>query len=186
MPYPIAAYAATTGVKKTAASGQSLPRSTYLAETAARRSSPYSSSAFISSLERRETVKFHLSNVYRMLQVSNRTEAARWAQLHGLVETPQRDRRPHSRFDMGFSAVRRRLRRWLIEREGMPMTPLVASSEHHVSEYRDEDVLSPELALVCIRSCAPRRRNGFQMSPIASLEQPRILLHAPPLATNAS
>jgi len=35
-----------------------------------------------------QTVKFHLSNVYRKLGVSNRTEAARWAQLHGLVETP--------------------------------------------------------------------------------------------------
>ena len=34
-----------------------------------------------------QTVKFHLSNVYRKLKVSNRTEAARWAQLHGLVET---------------------------------------------------------------------------------------------------
>jgi DNA-binding NarL/FixJ family response regulator len=35
-----------------------------------------------------QTVKFHLSNVYRKLSVSNRTEAARWAQLHGLVPTP--------------------------------------------------------------------------------------------------
>ena len=34
-----------------------------------------------------QTVKFHLSNVYRKLEVSNRTEAARWAQLHGLVPT---------------------------------------------------------------------------------------------------
>ena len=34
-----------------------------------------------------QTVKFHLSNVYRKLNVSNRTEAARWAQLHGLVPT---------------------------------------------------------------------------------------------------
>ena len=32
-----------------------------------------------------QTVKFHLSNVYRKLNVSNRTEAARWAQLHGLI-----------------------------------------------------------------------------------------------------
>ncbi len=32
-----------------------------------------------------QTVKFHLSNVYRKLDVSNRTEAARWAQLHGLL-----------------------------------------------------------------------------------------------------
>jgi DNA-binding NarL/FixJ family response regulator len=31
------------------------------------------------------TIKFHLSNVYRKLNVSNRTEASRWAQLHGLL-----------------------------------------------------------------------------------------------------
>jgi DNA-binding NarL/FixJ family response regulator len=31
------------------------------------------------------TIKFHLSNVYRKLHVSNRTEASRWAQLHGLL-----------------------------------------------------------------------------------------------------
>jgi DNA-binding NarL/FixJ family response regulator len=34
-----------------------------------------------------QTVKFHLSNVYRKLEVSNRTEAARWAQLQGLLES---------------------------------------------------------------------------------------------------
>jgi DNA-binding NarL/FixJ family response regulator len=39
-----------------------------------------------------QTVKFHLSNVYRKLDVANRTEASRWAQLHGLLTTPaQRD-----------------------------------------------------------------------------------------------
>jgi DNA-binding CsgD family transcriptional regulator len=32
-----------------------------------------------------QTVKFHLSNVYRKLDVSNRTEASRWAQVHGLL-----------------------------------------------------------------------------------------------------
>jgi DNA-binding NarL/FixJ family response regulator len=32
-----------------------------------------------------QTVKFHLSNIYRKLNVANRTEAARWAQVHGVL-----------------------------------------------------------------------------------------------------
>ena len=32
-----------------------------------------------------QTVKFHLSNVYRKLDVTNRTEASRWAQRNGLL-----------------------------------------------------------------------------------------------------
>ena len=35
-----------------------------------------------------QTVKFHLTNIYRKLSVANRTEAARYAYQHGLVESP--------------------------------------------------------------------------------------------------
>lgn len=36
-----------------------------------------------------QTVKFHLSNIYRKLDVSNRTEASRWAQVHGLLSSDE-------------------------------------------------------------------------------------------------
>ena len=35
-----------------------------------------------------KTVKFHLSNIYRKLGVSNRTQASRWAQVHGVLHVP--------------------------------------------------------------------------------------------------
>ena len=38
-----------------------------------------------------QAVKFHLSNIYRKLNVSNRTGAARWAQLHGLLSEQERN-----------------------------------------------------------------------------------------------
>ncbi len=35
-----------------------------------------------------QTVKFHLSNIYRKLDVANRTEASRWAQVRNLLPSP--------------------------------------------------------------------------------------------------
>jgi DNA-binding NarL/FixJ family response regulator len=35
-----------------------------------------------------QTVKFHLTNIYRKLDVSSRTEAVHWAYRHGLLEMP--------------------------------------------------------------------------------------------------
>ena len=42
-----------------------------------------------------KTVKFHLSNIYRKLNVANRTEASRWAQLHGLLPAGPVERRAY-------------------------------------------------------------------------------------------
>ena len=36
-----------------------------------------------------QTVKFHLSNIYRKLDVTNRTEASRWAQLNGVLSSDE-------------------------------------------------------------------------------------------------
>jgi DNA-binding NarL/FixJ family response regulator len=38
-----------------------------------------------------QTVKFHLTNIYRKLDVKNRTEAARYAYEHGLIDHPHGD-----------------------------------------------------------------------------------------------
>jgi DNA-binding NarL/FixJ family response regulator len=35
-----------------------------------------------------QTVKFHLTNIYRKLDVRSRTEAVHWAYQHGLIESP--------------------------------------------------------------------------------------------------
>jgi DNA-binding NarL/FixJ family response regulator len=40
-----------------------------------------------------QTVKFHLSNVYRKLNVANRTEASRWAQVNGVLDLREREPR---------------------------------------------------------------------------------------------
>jgi DNA-binding NarL/FixJ family response regulator len=51
-----------------------------------------------------QTVKFHLSNIYRKLGVSNRTEASRYALVHGLVALPDQATSPRGGDD---AAIRR-------------------------------------------------------------------------------
>jgi DNA-binding NarL/FixJ family response regulator len=54
-----------------------------------------------------QTVKFHLSNIYRKLGVSNRTEASRYALVHGLVAMPRRQAMDPGAAVVGGAAVQR-------------------------------------------------------------------------------
>jgi DNA-binding NarL/FixJ family response regulator len=56
-----------------------------------------------------QTVKFHLSNIYRKLGVSNRTEASRYALVNGMAALPRRETADMSPTSIGDDFEARRL-----------------------------------------------------------------------------
>jgi DNA-binding NarL/FixJ family response regulator len=76
----------------------------------------------------RETVKFHLANVYTKLDVSSRSAAARWARRHGLAAPPARIAQPPLWTPQPIS--RRRSRDGTRGRRGAPARR--PSGHHHV------------------------------------------------------